>query len=107
MSMKERILILGAGGQIGTELCTSLRAVYGAENIIASDIRALSGDVFDEGPSEIIDIMDTARLTEVLKKYKITQIYHLAAILSAVGEKNPRLAWEVNMNGLLNVLELA
>lgn len=107
MAKKESVLLLGAGGQIGTELCVALRDIYGVDQVVASDIRELKGEVFQTGPVEVIDIMDTDKLVSVIKKYGITQIYHLAAILSAVGEKNPRLAWEVNMNGLLNILELA
>ncbi|MEX0813223.1 MAG: NAD-dependent epimerase/dehydratase family protein [Chitinophagales bacterium] len=107
MPKKDKILILGAGGQIGTELCLSLRKKMGDDNVVASDIKALTGENFEAGPVEQIDIMDAEKLAEVIKRHDITQIYHLAAILSAVGEKNPRLAWEINMNGLLNVLEVA
>lgn len=107
MPKKDKILLLGAGGQIGTELCVALKAQFGDENVIVSDIKQLEGEVFESGPVEQIDIMDLEKMEKVIKKHDITQIYHLAAILSAVGEKNPRLAWEINMNGLLNVLELA
>jgi nucleoside-diphosphate-sugar epimerase len=97
------ILVLGANGQIGTELVTALRAKYGANNVIASDIRPAKEEA--SGPFEILDIMNAEAVNEAFTKYKITQVYHLAAILSATGEKNPRLAWQVNMDGLLNVLE--
>ncbi len=102
MGTRETVLVLGANGQIGTELVTALRAKYGNENIVASDIREAAQS---DGPFEILDIMNAAAATEVIKKYNVTQIYHLAAILSATGEKNPRLAWQVNMDGLLNILE--
>ncbi|CAN5279035.1 NAD-dependent epimerase/dehydratase family protein [soil metagenome] len=104
MGISETILVLGANGQIGTELVTALRAKYGAENVIASDIRPLI-DKEHEGPFEILDILDAKAVEKVIKKYKVAQVYHLAAILSATGEKNPRMAWDVNMNGLLNVLD--
>lgn len=94
--------MLGANGQIGTELVTALRAKYGEGQVVASDIRPTSGH---NGPFEILDIMDQKAIGEAISKYKVTQIYHLAAILSATGEKNPRLAWDVNMDGLLNILD--
>ncbi len=103
MEPREMILVLGANGQIGTELVTALRAKYSNEQVIASDIRPASN--VQNGPFELIDIMDGAAVEASLKKYQITQIYHLAAILSATGEKNPRMAWQVNMDGLLNILE--
>lgn len=105
--MKEMILILGAGGQIGTELTTELRKTYGDQNVIMADIRELKGDLFEAGPFEVVNVMDKETLLNVVRKYKVTQIYHLAAILSATGEKDPLKAWNVNMDGLFNVLELA
>lgn len=105
--MAEMILILGAGGQIGTELTTELRKTYGNNNVIMADIRELKGDLFEAGPFEVVNVMDKDTLLQVVRKYKVTQIYHLAAILSATGEKDPQKAWSVNMDGLFNVLELA
>lgn len=102
MGTSETILVLGANGQIGTELVIALRAKYGESQVVASDIRPMVGHA---GPFEILDIMDQKAIGEIISKYKVTQIYHLAAILSATGEKNPRLAWDVNMDGLLNILD--
>jgi len=104
----KKILITGACGQIGSELTTLLRERYGAENVIASDIKTEpSEDISDTGPYEILDVRDRESLKKVVEKYSIDTIYHMAAILSATGEKNPQLAWDVNVNGLYNVLELA
>ncbi|MBI1223120.1 MAG: NAD-dependent epimerase/dehydratase family protein [Bacteroidetes bacterium] len=103
----ERILIIGSGGQLGTELCESLRGIYGDANVIASDVRPLSGSVAESGPSEVLDILDKNRFTEILDQYKPTQIYHLAALLSATAEKNPKLGWTLNMDGLFHVLDAA
>lgn len=101
---KEKILVIGANGQIGTVLTTALRERYGNNNVIASDIRASD---HDNSPFELLNILDGERLSEIVKKRRITQIYHLAAILSASGEKNPRRTWDINMNGLFNVLDVA
>lgn len=98
---KERILITGAGGQIGAVLTKALRKSYGAHQIIATDIRPLAEA---NGPFDTLDILDAKRLHELVRKHRITQIYHLAAILSARGELNPKAAWEVNMQGIMNVL---
>lgn len=104
----KRILITGALGQIGSELITFLRKRYGDENVIASDIKSMSGGtVNQDGIFEHIDCLDAQEVYSVIKKYKIDTIFHLAAILSATGEKNPQLAWSVNINGLYNVLEIA
>ncbi len=100
-----KILIIGAGGQLGSELTTALRNIYGQENVIATDVRQLDGIV--EGPSEILDATDKSRLFELVKKHQIDTIYHLAAILSAKGEQDPNIAWDINMSTLLNVLDLA
>jgi len=103
--MKKRILVTGAGGQLGCELVQALAAHYGVNRIIASDIRPPDG----KSPvcHEILDVMDEEMLEILIKKHEITEIYHLAAALSAVGERRPQLAWALNMNGLLNVLEIA
>jgi threonine 3-dehydrogenase len=102
---KDKILVIGACGQIGTVLCESLRQIYGVANVVASDLTTPSTPPI--GHFERLDVLDGKRLTEIVKKYGITQIYHLAALLSAKGEKNPKLTWDVNMNGLFNVLEVA
>lgn len=106
MSTKERILIIGACGQLGTELTGALRAIYGNEQVIATDICPANAALAD-GPFQILDVMNLPQLTELVEREQITQIYHLAAILSAKGEMNPTLAWDINMNSLLHVLELA
>lgn len=101
-----RVLIIGASGQLGSELTIALGEVFGNENIIASDISSphanIAGFTFEK-----LDVMNAAQLKEVVEKHSITQIYHLAAILSAKGESNPQWAWDLNMTSLLNVLELA
>lgn len=105
--MKEIILILGASGQIGIELTQSLRVLYGNNNVIASDIREGSKEMKNSGPFEIIDATDKETILKVVKKNKVSQIYLLAAMLSATAEKFPQKAWDLNMNSLLNVLDLA
>ena len=100
----ERILIIGSNGQIGLELAENLRKSYGSENIICSDVRRLENQI---EPFESLDILDQTKLHEIVKKYKVTQIYLLAALLSATAEKNPKFAWDLNMNGLFHVLDLA
>lgn len=105
--MSETILILGACGQIGTELTLKLRTIYGNENVIASDIRKGNDVMMQSGIFEIIDATDKEAVLSVVKKYKITQVYLMAAMLSATAEKYPMKAWNLNMTSLLNVLELA
>ena len=104
----KRILITGALGQIGSELTPFLRKRYKNENVVASDIKPRSkGIIHQEGPFEHIDCLNAQEIYSTVKKYKIDTVFHLAAILSASGEKNPQLAWKVNINGLYNVLEIA
>ena len=105
--MKERILIIGSSGQIGTELVMELRRMYGNENVIASDIRDSSDQVMNSGPFETLDIMDESLLREIVKKYKVTQVYLLAALLSATAEQNIELGWRLNMRSHSHVLDLA
>lgn len=106
MMKKTRILLIGAGGQLGSELAQGLWKIYGIENVIASDIREPQG-ILKEGPFEKFDVLQRDKLFEILHRQKITQIYHLAALLSATGEKDPRWAWKLNMESLLFVLEAA
>ncbi|PLW92721.1 MAG: UDP-glucose 4-epimerase [Marinilabiliales bacterium] len=104
----KNILVVGAVGQIGSELTLELRKIWGNENVVASTRKTPPSDAVKEsGPFEFFDVCDRARLEEVCKKYNIDGIVNMAAILSAVGENNPMLAWDVNMNGLINVLEVA
>jgi len=108
ISFVKKILITGALGQIGSELTPFLRKRYKNENIVASDIKPrLEGIMHQEGPFEHIDCLDAQEIYSVIKKYRIDTIFHLAAVLSATGEKNPQLAWKVNINSLYNVLEIA
>ena len=100
-----RILVTGALGQIGTELVISLRECFGNEYVISSDINKLNDD--EENIHLICDVTDKSAISVIIEEYNIGEIYHLAALLSATGEKNPELCYNVNMNGLLNVLELA
>ncbi|MDP4267307.1 MAG: L-threonine 3-dehydrogenase [Bacteroidota bacterium] len=103
----KKILVVGAYGQIGSELTVALRNIYGVENVIASDKKTEPCESLKNGPFAYVDATNKDSILEIVKKYKIDAIVHLAAILSANGEKNPMLAWNVNMNGLLNVLEIA
>ena len=107
LQMKERILIIGSSGQIGTELVMELRSMYGNKNVIASDIRASSSEVMESGPFVKLDIMDEKLLRNIVKKHKITQVYLLAALLSATAEKNIELGWSLNMRSHSHVLDLA
>lgn len=102
-TMKPTILITGANGQLGTVLIPVLRARYGADRVIASDLRAAPAY---SGRFEVLDATDADRLTEIVRQNKVTQIYHLAAILSASGEQDPVRTWHINMSALLNVLEV-
>ncbi len=103
---QEKILIIGAGGQIGVELTMALRKVYGTSNVVATDIREAHPLLKDSGPYAILNAMDAAGIHELVKKEGITQIYLLAAMLSATGEKAPHKAWEINMQSLISVLDL-
>ncbi len=104
---KEKILVIGASGQIGVELTLALRKIYGNANVIASDLREENDLLKGTGPYVALDIMNKEMLHVQVIRQNITQIYLLAAILSATGEKNPNLAWNLNMQGLLNVLDIA
>lgn len=107
MKNKDTILLIGASGQIGTDLTMSLRTIYGASHVVASDIKSASREVMESGPFEQLDIMDPVRLNEIVLKYKVTQVYLLAALLSATAEKNIELGWALNMKSLSHVLDLA
>jgi nucleoside-diphosphate-sugar epimerase len=105
--MEKRILIIGASGQIGNELTMSLRNRYGNQNVIASDLREASALVMESGPFEILDAMDGKATEKAVKKYNITDVYLMAAMLSATAEKFPAKGWDLNMSSLFNVLNLA
>lgn len=101
----ERILVIGANGQIGSELVEALTAQHGAENVIAADIGPRSG--FGVKRYEPIDVLDRKGVAHIIDTYQVTQVYQLAALLSVTGEQAPLKAWDLNMNGLLNILEIA
>ncbi|MBN1187475.1 MAG: NAD-dependent epimerase/dehydratase family protein [Bacteroidales bacterium] len=103
----ENILILGASGQIGSELTLALRQIYGNQHVFATDIKQPHADIMESGPFELLDVMDDKRLIHFVIRHKITQIYHLAAVLSGNAEKLPLQAWHINMESLLNILEIA
>lgn len=104
---QQNILVLGAGGQIGTELVEGLREIYGNDHVISSDIKENPSPILLDGPFEVINAMDVARIEEVVVKYSVTQVYHLVAMLSATAEKMPRKGWDLNMETLFGVLEMA
>ncbi|WP_347157381.1 NAD-dependent epimerase/dehydratase family protein [Pontibacter chitinilyticus] len=105
---RETVLVIGACGQLGSELTLELRRLYGNANVVAADIAMpKQSDLRDSGPFEKVDVLNTQVLADLAAKYKFKQIYHLAAVLSATGEKNPKFAWRLNMDGLFNVLDLA
>jgi nucleoside-diphosphate-sugar epimerase len=105
--MSTKILIIGACGQIGTELTNKLRKIYGTENVIASDIRKLNTDVVNSGPFEVVNALDFNQIEHLVEVHQITDVYLMAALLSATAEKNPAFAWDLNMNSLFHVLNLA
>ena len=102
----KKILVIGANGQLGTELVLALSKKYGVNNVIASDIAKHEG-LNDDVHFEILDVKDKNRLEEIVKVNHVNQIYHLAALLSGNAEKRPDFAWELNMQGLFNVLDIA
>lgn len=105
--MSEKIIIIGANGQIGTELVLALRNKFGSEQVIASDLNPANGILAGSGPFEQLDVLNKQHLHNLFSNHQPTQVYLLAAILSAVGEQKPRLAWDLNMNSLLQVMDMA
>ena len=104
----KKIMITGSLGQIGSELTTRLRKDYGVDNVIATDIKgAVDNPVVTDGHFEKLDVNDREKMLEIAKRYEVDTIIHLAALLSATAEKDPQLGWKLNMNGLINVLEVA
>ena len=102
-----KILIIGACGQIGTELTQKLRAIHGTNNVIASDIRKLNIEVVNSGPFEVVNALDFNQIQHLVEIHQIDDVYLMAALLSATAEKNPAFAWDLNMNSLFHVLNLA
>ena len=105
--MSPKVLVTGSAGQIGAELVPALRAKYGKEQVVAAIHKAAGPASLRDGPVETLNISDASAVTRVVRQYGIDTVYHLAAVLSATGEKNPDLAWEVNMQGLKNILDVA
>lgn len=105
--MSNKILVIGSSGQIGTELVAELRTRYGQNNVVASDLKPADADQLALGPYEQLDALDKIKLYETVKKHEITQVYLLAALLSATAEQKPMFAWKLNMESLFHVLELA
>lgn len=104
----KKILVIGATGQIGTELTMALRQQYGSNEVIAGGhTKSPSDQLRDSGPFVVADCMDSQSIADIVKKFQIDTIYHLAALLSATAEKKPELAWQVNMQGLINILDIA
>ncbi|MFT4681921.1 MAG: nucleoside-diphosphate-sugar epimerase [Granulosicoccus sp.] len=105
--MEGRRLVIGASGQIGTELVMELRSRHGAENVVASDIKNAADEVKESGPFEILDVLDRDALKQLIERHNVKEVYLLAALLSATAEHKVAPAWTLNMDGLFNVLELA
>ncbi len=105
----KNILIIGSTGQIGSELAMKLRSIYGGSNVVAGYIPGAEpkGELAESGPAEVVDITNAQQIADVVKKYNVDTIYNLAALLSAVAENKPMLAWHIGINGLLNTLEVA
>ncbi len=104
--VKEKILVIGAGGQIGVELCAALRSVYGEDAVIATDIRPAHPLLEGRGPYQSLDALDAGAVLGLIRKESVTQVYLLAAMLSATGEKDPQRAWKVNMDSLIQILDI-
>jgi len=107
MTQNETVLVLGAAGQIGTDLVMRLRADRGAGNVIASDVKNIQGELRESGPFIAADVLDFNAVAKIIDQQKVKEVYLLAALLSATAEQNPKLAWKLNMEGLFNVLDIA
>ena len=103
----DNILVIGAAGQIGSELVIELRKIYGHDHVFATDIKQPPADILQGGPFQVLDVMDDKQLIHFIIRHKINQIYHLAAVLSGNAEKLPTQAWRINMDSLMNILEVA
>jgi nucleoside-diphosphate-sugar epimerase len=104
----KKILVTGAYGQIGTELVNELRKKYGEQNVVASDVRNNPPELIAKtGPNEVLNIMEKDSISRLIEKYDIDSVFHMAALLSATGEKDPFLCWDINMNGTINIIKIA
>ncbi len=103
----DKILVTGALGQIGSELVVKLREIYGADHVVATDLRSSAHEITQSGPFELLDVTNAKAMFEIAKRYEVDTIIHLAALLSATAEEKPLLAWNLNMGGLMNALEVA
>ena len=107
MSTKDKMLVIGSAGQIGTDLVTTLREQFGGDNIIASDVKDQQGYLKESGPFHVLDVLDKQSVFDVIKKYEVNQVFLLAALLSATAEQKMKSAWRLNMDGLFNLLDIA
>lgn len=105
--MKESVLVIGANGQIGSELVEELRKIYGDKHVIATDIKPATAEMLHHGPFEQLDVLDFVRVSEIISKYKVKQVYLLAALLSATAEQKMKSAWRLNMESILGLLDIA
>jgi len=105
--MAEKILIIGACGQIGTELTLKLREIHGNDQVVASDIREGVDELMQSGPFEILNATDEVHIRQIIETYNIKEVYLMAAMLSATAEKAPKKAWDLNMNSLFHILDMA
>ena len=103
----KKILVIGAGGQIGTELVLELRKRFGNDSVVASDVKEEIPNSLSNGIYETLDVLNNGQLKEIVDHHQITEVYLLAALLSATAEKHPDFAWKLNMEGLFNILNLA
>src|SRR5450432_695243 len=104
---KENILVIGSCGQIGAELVPALRTIYGEAHVVGADLRPPSSGHRTEGPYHQLDVLNSGAISALINRHEITQVYLLAAMLSATGERQPQKAWDLNMQSLLNILDLA
>lgn len=103
----DKILVTGALGQIGSELVVKLREIYGVDHVVATDLRSSAHEITRSGPFELLDVTNDKAMFEIAKRYEVDTVIHLAALLSATAEEKPLLAWNLNMGGLMNALEVS
>lgn len=107
MNNTDSVLVLGAAGQIGTDLVMRLRGERGSDKVIATDVKTIGGELSESGPFHIVDVLDYNAIARIIDQYNIKEVYLLAALLSATAEQKPKLAWKLNMEGLFHVLDIA